>query len=77
MQQLLQLAMAFVGRRKNVLNRDAFQSRTASDVEKATAILEASFPVAFGNVERNRLGSAKPLVASMTMATDKILCDCE
>jgi hypothetical protein len=50
-----------------ILNRGTLQSRTASDVEKSSTILEAAFSVSLGDVWWNRLGSTKPLIASMSM----------
>jgi len=46
--------------------------------ESGNSILSrTAYSVLFGDVQRNRPGSAKPLVASVTMATAKILCDAE
>ena len=61
------------GHHKQVLDRNTFQRRPASDVKKATAISEAPRAVSFGDVERNRLSGAKSLIAGMAMATVKIL----
>mgnify|MGYP001821843365 CR=1 FL=1 len=41
------------GRSKYLLNRNTFQGRTTSDVQKTTPILQAAFPVSFGNVQRD------------------------
>jgi hypothetical protein len=56
-----------VRRSEHVLNCRTFQCRSASDVEKVIAIFQAAFPVAFGNVQRNRLSGAKLLITGMAM----------
>ncbi len=61
------------GYSKDILDRGAFQRRTTSDIEKTIPVFETSFPVTFGNVQRNRLCYPKPLVASMTMKATEIL----
>jgi len=55
------------GRHQYILNRGTLQRRTASDVQKSSTIFEAPFTVALGNVKWDRLGSAKPLIASMSI----------
>ncbi len=37
--------------------------------EESTLVLETLFPVAFRDVQRNRLSSAKPLIASLPVET--------
>ncbi len=55
------------GRHQYILNRGTLQGRTSCNVQKSSAIFEATFTVAFGNVKWDRLGSAKPLIASMSI----------
>jgi hypothetical protein len=56
------------GRHQYVLNRGTLQGRTACYVQKSSTIFEATFTVTLGNVQWDRLGSAQPLIASMSIA---------
>jgi len=49
---------------ETVLNRCAFQRRTACDLEESAPIGIGSFAVAFGDVQRDRLRGAQQLVPS-------------
>ena len=81
MERSFQLFVEFISQtfdgRENVLDRGTFECRPTSDVKKPTAIFEASFAVALGNVQRNRLSGTKPLVTRVTMSTVQILGDGE
>lgn len=45
----------------------ALKRRTARDVEKAIAVFEAAFAIAFGDVQQDRLSRSQPLIASVPM----------
>ena len=66
-----------IGHNKQVLDCNKFQPRTSIDVKKSIAIFEAPLAVSRSNVQWNRLGSTKPLVANVKMTTAEILCDGE
>ena len=56
---------------QHIMNRGTFQGRSASDFEESIFISEASFTVAFGDVQRNRLSRAKPLIACLAICATK------
>ena len=76
-QSVVKFIAQSVGSPKNILNRGTFQCRTSRNIEKPASILEASFAVALGNVQWNRLRRAKPLIAGVTVRTGKFLGDGE
>ena len=55
------------GRHQYILNRGTLQNRTACNVQKSSTIFEATFTVALGNVQWDRLRSVQPLIASMSI----------
>ena len=54
-----------IGNHAHILNRGALYSRTMSNIKKPYSIFQASFAITLGNSERNRLGPAQPMIASM------------
>jgi hypothetical protein len=47
------------------MNRSTFECRSTGNFEESILVLEALFPIAFRDVQRNRLRSAKPLIARL------------
>ena len=50
-----------IGRGQHILDRSTFQCGSSCDVEEAIAVSQASFSVALGNVERDRLGGCETI----------------
>ncbi len=49
------------------MNCGTFQGRPASDFKESIFVLETLFPIAFGNIQWNRLRRTQPLVTSLTI----------
>ena len=56
---------------QNVLNRGAFKCRTTCDFKIAPPIRFGGFPITFGDVQRDRLTCAKPLIAGWTVDAEQ------
>lgn len=58
-----------------IVNRSAFQCRSASNLKKPVFIFKALLAITFRDVQWNRLRSTKPLIASMSIYTAERPCD--